>query len=89
MLLATDGCRSPQALEQLIVSAGDTAAADKVKDKPSVRNSSPASFTGLWAAKCTQIYAAFKLLLYAIPEESMCVLWVVARAIVCHNEWLL
>lgn len=47
MLLATDGCRSPQALEQLIVSAGDTAAADKVKDKPSVRNSSPASLTGI------------------------------------------
>lgn len=46
MLLATDGCRSPQALEQLIAFAGDTTAADKVKDKPSVRNSSPASLAG-------------------------------------------
>lgn len=53
MLLATDGCRSPQALEQLIAFAGDTGAADKVKDKPSARNSSNASLAGRGASKCT------------------------------------
>lgn len=41
MLLASDGCRSPQALEKLIAFTCDTTATDKVKDKPSVRNSSP------------------------------------------------
>lgn len=51
MLLATDGCCSSQALEQLIAFAGDTAAADKVKDKPSVRNSSTASLAGIGVSK--------------------------------------
>lgn len=58
MLLATDGCSSPQALEQLIAFAGDTATADKVKDKPSVHNSSPASLAGMGASKSTCICLA-------------------------------
>ena len=41
MLLATDGCRSPGAREQLIAFASDTAAADKVKDEPSVTKQQP------------------------------------------------
>lgn len=73
MLLATDGCRSPQALEQLIAFAGDTAAADKVKDKPSVRNSSPASLAGIGASKCTQIRAVFLPKLHDIHNASVCV----------------
>lgn len=37
--------------KQLIAFAGDTAAADKVKDKPSVRNSSIASLAGIGVSK--------------------------------------
>lgn len=62
---------SPQVLEQLIAFAGDTAAADKVKDKPSVRNSSPASLAGIWASKCTGICAVCKLLLHVILYVHM------------------
>lgn len=57
MLLATDGCRSPQALEQLMAFAGDTSAADKVKDKPSVPNSSPASLAG---KRDIQVYTSLR-----------------------------
>lgn len=74
MLLPTDGCRSPQALEQLIAFAGDTAAADKVKDKPSVLNSSPALLAQIGASKYTQICAMClpALLLHNIFKASIC-----------------
>lgn len=57
MPLATDGCRSPWAQQRLIVFAGDTAAADEVKYKPSVRNCSSASLAEKWASKCTGTFS--------------------------------
>lgn len=44
-----------QVLERLIAFTGDTATADKVKDKPSVVNSSPASLAVTLAPKSVRV----------------------------------
>lgn len=79
MLLATDGWRSPQALEQLIAFVGDTATVDKVKDKPSVHNSSPAS-----SGQTTVHMPAWCL--PELVQHSILYVQVVACVIICLDE---
>lgn len=63
---------SPQVLEQLIAFAGDTAATDKVKDKPSVQNGSPVFLAGMWASSAAAPVQLTPFLLHVIMYDASC-----------------
>lgn len=57
--------------------ACDTRATDKVKDKPSVHNSSPATLAGIGASKCVliRVPSHLKLVPHGVQIASVCVWW--------------